>query len=206
MSSPSYYDDGNFTIAQQNGPWLFAFPFSEKGDSSTFTATRKVRQKATAIKKPALMSKLNFNLGTTYLVSISETKDVSNGLVEWEEIWASVPVSRREYGSITYTLQDLHITFSSAGRTPTLLEYTTTRDAAFLYEYSVGKPLPRRIAPVVVIQNVEGSQSIYGFGGWGTFTTGTEILAQDTTSSIYIGKIYERRSVLIEYQPFVSLI
>jgi len=202
MSSPSYYDDGNFAVAAQNGPWRFAFPFSDHGDATSFTATRAMRRKAQNFVRTSLMTSRSFSIGATYLVGISEARDVGCGLLEWEETWASVPVTRTEYGSIAYTLQDLHIISSSDGQSFDLLEYTSTRDARFVFEYSLNQPLPRRLAPVVVVKD----QTAYGFGGWGTFPAGAQILAQDTQSDIYMGRIYQRKSVFIEYHPFIELI
>ncbi len=201
MSSPRYYDDGSFNVAQQNGPWRYSFPFAERGDRFTFIAQRMMRCAAIALRPSVLMTQINSSLGRAYLVNVSESKDVGGGLLEWEETWASLPQTRSEYGSITYTLQDL----TKDASTPpqfTLREFTSTRDARVVYEYSITAPLPRQLAPMVILVN----NRAYGFGGWGTFYAGQEILAQDTQSQIYMCRIYERKSVLIEYQPFVQLV
>lgn len=202
MSSPTYYDDGNFATALQNGAWSYSFPFADKGDGATFTATRLMRQRATSRTKPVLMTARTFNLGRAFLVSVSDSRDVGQGLSEWEETWASLPKTRREYGSIAYTLQSLLTTFSSEGNSYLLNEFTSTRDSAIVYEYSLNQPLPRIIAPFVLLQD---SQHVYIFGGWGTFNPGQEILAQDTQSEIYMCRIYCRKSVLISYGDFKLL-
>lgn len=200
MSSPHYYDDGNFKLPLQNGPTRFAFPFAEHGDTVTFTATQTMRCDSRYFLPSILMRTVRFNLGLGYLVGISETRDAGNGLLEWDDTFASLPKRRTEYGSISYTTQAL---FQNNGLNNdfSILEYTATKDARFVYEYSLNVPLTRVIAPMIVNLN----QVIYVYGGWGTFQPGQQILAQDTTSDIYMGKIYVRKSIFIDYQPGIQL-
>lgn len=200
MSSPAYYDDGSFKYPLQNGPTRYALPFADKGDAVSFTATITMRG---AFFQPfILMKAMVFNLGVAYLVQVGETRDVGCGLLEWDETYASVPVNRTEYGSIGYTQQLLTTEFSSANfGVQDISDFTCTRDAQMFYEYSLHKPLPRKLAPVLFnFQN-----RIYQRGGYGSFRTGELILAQDTTSEIYLGKIYCRKSILIEWQPGIAL-
>lgn len=199
MSSPSYYDDGSFVQTLQNGPVRYAFPFVDKGDPATFTAVITKRQDARYVLPPQLMFSYVFNPGKAYLVGRSETRDVGNGILEWDDTYSSLPSNRSEYGSISYTQQRLTQNTLTAERN--IQEFTSTKDARYFYEYSLNTPKPRILAPLLVLfGNV-----IYPFGGWGTYSDGQEILAQDTTSEIYMGKIYVRKSIFVRFNQFITL-
>ena len=124
MSSPKYYDDGKFNLAAQNGATSFSFPFASKGDNQTFIARKKMRVASGAIQIPALMQAEDFTLGRAFYADRTDASDIGQGLVEYEAIYASLPATRTEYGTITYTQQYL-----LSGE---IIEYTSTRDAAFL--------------------------------------------------------------------------
>ncbi len=200
MSAHTIIADGNFRFAFQNGGTTFRYPFADKGDGISFIASLKKRILATSYLAPTINSRMDFPQGPAFLVDFSPPTPVSEGeaLLEWTESYASIPQTRTEYGSITYTQQFL-ATNGIGERS--VEEWTATRDAAFVYEYSQNAPLPRIQAPLLVtLANV-----IFARGGWGTFTDGQLILAQDTTSEIYMGKIYQRKSVIIPYQPLIQL-
>lgn len=195
MSSPSYYDDGNFKVALAIGSPRFTFPFADRGDRISFTVAQTFRQDARDYGPSPLMLQKQFVRGTAYVVNVSETRDVGQSILEWDETCASVPVMRREYGSIVYTQQIMASTARG------IQEFTGTRDAVMQYEYSINKPLKRILAPrIFQFDNV-----FEAIGNWGLFKDGQEILAQDTESGIYMAKIFVRKSVLIEYQSLVEI-
>ena len=195
MSSPSYYDDGDFKLALAIGSPRFTFPFAERGDFISFVVAQTFRQDARYFNPSPEMLQKNFVLGIAYVVNISETRDVGQSILEWDETCASVPVTRREPQSIVYTQQ---IMASSARG---IQEFTGTRDAFAVYEYSINRPLPRKLAPVVR----QFDNAFYTVGDWGLFKDGQEILAQDTDSEIYMAKIFVRKSIIIQFQQQVQL-
>lgn len=199
MSAPKIIADGNFNFAQQNGPTSYKLPFADKGDFRSFQAINTMRVAAAKYTTPFVNSLQTFPLGNAYLSDMTAPSEVQGGaLLEWQEIFASIPQPRSEYGSITYTQQ--YISTSVLGDR-SIIDWTQTRDGRILYEYSLNTPLARILAPVLI----EFASIIYFQGGWGTFTPGQEILAQDTTSEIYLGKIYCRKSVLVPYNPLIVL-
>ena len=200
MSAHTIIVDGNFRFAAQNGGTSFRYPFADKGDGKSFIASRKVRQLASSYIAPTINSVMYFPQGAAYLVDFNAPEPVSDGqaLLEWTEVYAAIPQVRTEYGSIVYTQQFLEI--SGVGE-KSITEYTSTRNAAVVYEYSLNAPLPAVQAPALMsLANI-----IFSRGGWGTFLPGTIILAQDTTSEIWMGKIYSRKSVYVEYQAVINL-
>lgn len=201
MSSPAYYDDGDFSIAQETGPIRYSFPFMAKGDAQTFIASVTYRQAAAYFSRPLLMARFGFNLGTAYLVDFSEPRDVGGGIVEWDGTFASIPANRNEYGSITYTQQTIGSVRLSTPPAYEINEFTSTRDARIFYEYSLNAPLPRKLAPLLI----QFQNQIVGLGGWGYFNEGQEILAQDTQSEIYMAKIYQRKSVIVRYSNYITI-
>ncbi len=206
MSSPRYYDDGNFRLPVQSGTITFAHPFADKGDSVTFTATRTMRQDARYYQIIQLMATLYFPMGKAYRVNVSEATDVGCGILEWQETFSSLPQTRRIPGSISYTQQFLAQSQDDSGNTIfTLLEWTNTRDAYTVYEYSLNEPLARKLSPKVIQLNNGVKVQTYIEGGFGTFSEGTPILAKDTTSEIWMGRIYCRESTFIIYHQFVQL-
>lgn len=192
MSSPRYYDDGRFNVPQQNGATSFTFPFADKGDPLTFVARKRMRMASIFYTPAALMQFDDFAfLGRAYLVNRSDAADVGNGLVEWEDVWASLPKTRTEYGTISYTQQYF--------LNSEIIEYTGTRDASFIYEYSLTTPLPRILAPrLFQINNV-----IYTINYNLSIGEGQPVLAQDTEREIYMAQIFCRKSI---YVPFHFLI
>ncbi len=200
MSAHTIIADGNFRFAAQNGGTSFRYPLADKGDGKSFIASRKVRQLASSYIAPTINARMDFPQGPGFLVDFNSPSPVSDGeaLLEWTEQYASIPQPRTEYGSITYTQQELQLD-SVGGRS--IAEITSTRDAAFVYEYSQNAPLPRIQAPLLF----EVANVIFARGGWGTFPPGSIILAQDTQSEIYMARIYCRKSVFIVYDPFIEL-
>lgn len=205
MSSPRYYDDGSFKAPVQNGPISYAHPFADKGDSITFLATITFRQDARYF---GIQGFVNLTLirvfpaGIAYRVNISEASNVDCGILEWTETYASIPVTRTEYGSISYTQQFVTLASVANGTELGVIEWTNTRDAAVTYEYSLGSPLPRKLSPKVI----QIGQNVYTEGGFGTFSEGQSILAKDTESEIWMGRIYCRKSTVISYHQFVQFV
>lgn len=202
MSVPLRVDDGVFTVARQDGATEFSYPFADKGDSQTFIAHVKKRIHTDSYRKPTLMQRQTFNLGNAYLVDPGEPRYVGCGLLEWVERYASVPITRTEYGSTVYTQQLLTADSTVLPITYSIDEYSATRDARFLFEYSLDKPLPRKIAPRW--QTLAGRP--FAIGGITQLTYGQQVLAEDSVSRIYLAKIYERQSIFVEYLPLVEVV
>lgn len=201
MSVPLRVDDGVFTVALQDGAPEFSYPFADKGDSQTFIAHVKKRIHTDSYRKPTLMQRQTFNLGNAYLVDPGEPRYVGCGLLEWVERYASVPITRTEYGSTVYTQQLLSRDSSVLPITWSVEEYSAIRDAKFVYEYSLNKPLATKIAPRWITLGA----IVVGLGGIGQLTFNQDVLAEDTTSEIWLAKIYCRRSTIVKYLPLVEI-
>lgn len=202
MSSPYRYDDGSYRIPYQVGTTIFSSPFVDKGDSVSWMAKMTFVQDAPYYVPTRISFVRRFTRGSAYLVNISDTADIGNGLLQWEETYAPVPQKRTEYGSVTYTQQFIEqIPRDDGGFNFGLVEWTNTRDASIIYEYNFRTPLPRLLSPKAIQQG----NKVYLEGRFGLFTEGQSILARDTESDIWNGQIYVRKSTYIQYHNFVQL-
>ncbi len=208
-AAPGYFDDGNFTVGKQNGSPTYDFPFSYRGDFKTFVATVTMRVAVGSYQPPASMGQRIFpNLGRGYLVDFTEPTMVGQGLLEYKLQYASVPLSGYpEYGSCSYTVQTYTIGLS--GSDDTLSGYNDTFNATYFFDYSLYKPLDQILKTRLILVpepdtgtfpgrqqiNIVGSrleiQTARGMSGL--------VLAQNTTSKIYRGQIFERLSVYIRF-------
>jgi len=199
MSVPIIVDDGNYRIAQQDGYYDAERPFANKGDIETFVIPVHMVVDSSYFKLPKLMSQRRFPWGVGYLVDISDQTTIrGHRLWEFDLIYASVPKSRTEFGSVTATVNVVNLDGITI-----LATYTDVFDAQIRYDYQLLAPPPKLIAP-------QGNPSftVVSTQGFSTITTipgQAPILAANSTSSIYMGQIYERKAFYFEVPNITQL-
>lgn len=221
MSVPNRIRDGDFTIAQQNGPATWTLPFQSKGDTQTFEYKAKFRQYAanyTPLKNPLnglvsppitpheTIQTISLTRGgvsvTAYLVEEGETTDVGCGILEFTRIYSSLPSTRTEQSTITYPFQFISTTLSYDWTTPPVApevqELPITVNADVVYEYSLAKP-SIIYAPKVF--------SVFGrlvYIGAPTPLGAGYFVAEDSAIELYRGFFYQRKSVYVRWSQFTS--
>jgi len=211
---PIIVDDGNYETAQQVDAALPSFPFSNKGDCTTFIQEVTMRQDVDYFTRPVIGTARVFPLGssyfdpsfnivpgsgyfpqsngTSYLVSVTPAQLVGGRLIEWRETYATVPVRRVEYGSVTASVQY----FVGAVLDAT---WSGICDGAYVYEYSLGEPLPALYsyyndpAGGIVIDGPDNGNNLTLPGGY--------TQSQNSTSKIWMGTIYERVTTFANFPP-----
>lgn len=205
---PGSVDDGNWNVAQQSGVPVYDFPFSYRGDFKTFTAEVTMTVNVGSWKQPQSMKQRWFaGLGRGYLVDFTKPVATTQGLMEYKEIYASVPLTGIEYGSSTANIQIPHPATDPTTENATISSYSDTFNAQLVYEYSVFKPLPQILYTRLILQPdpTTGLNVIVVQGTALGIDAPGRALVQNTTSKIWKGKIFERLSVFINYQPLVPL-
>lgn len=209
MSVPATVIDGDFSIAQQNGDTEYSFPFSYRGDFKTFLATVTMRVAVNKYMPPASMGQKIFaNLGRGYLVDFTDPTMVGQGLLEYKLVYGSVPLSGYdEYGSCSYTVQTY--TIGVGGADDTLSGYNDTFNATYRFDYSLFNPLPQLLKTQLILKPEPLTGTFPGRQQINIVGTSLEtnpnrgavglVLAQNTTSKIYRGKIFERLRVYISF-------
>lgn len=200
---PAFVEDGDFSVIAQNGALTPSFPFADKGDFTSFVMRGKFRVNLNNWQKPIPMSQINFpTYGTAYLVSIGDPQTINESdLVDYPFVYASVPDTRTEYGSVSYTPQ---VPAQDASNNKTLLQYNDTFDAELVYEYSANSPLPQLFRGKLIKTAATFGTGFAQAGGWKVSAqNNNRQLAQNSTTRIYMGKIYERLSVFAKL-PKVS--
>ena len=209
MSVPSRINDGNWATAAQAGAHEIDTPFADEGDTSTFILTvpymqdqanyvplRNYLNPVTGLEQMVPYTALS---RTVYLMKETTARPVDNtsGLLKFSRVYAPIPRTRRTKGSIVYQFQfgSLQASYSWADppAQPEVAEFPLNQDCKFVYEYSLGAPLPAIAAPKVTAM----FGNFVKIGGWGNLVAGTQVLAQDTESRIWMGQIYERKSTYI---------
>ena len=194
-------NDGNWRVKTPMSV-EYSFPFSEVGDNSTFKARALYRQDKNAYSPTQPMSIANFPLGNAYLTKLGEPRDIGCGLYEYIDEYSNLPISRTEYGSFTFTGQWFEAS-SKSDVDPSKYFYdvsidfeeqTFTVGASFLYEYFLFQPpqplLKRRMFLLFGLPFTIGGAPVID----------QKIVAEDSSVTIYAGRIYQRRT------PYVSLI
>ena len=196
MPVPNFINDGDWGLRIPMNV-DFEFPFSDKGDNTTFRAAVKFRMDKGAYRPAAQMSVFNFTLGQAYLTRLGSQSDLGCNICEFTDTYSSVPATRTEYGTYAYT-QQWWTAIGDSGVDPDKYFYTVNFDieeqtftvaADVVYEYFPNTPPPPLIKPRVFL--------LFGFlqtiGG--TPTIGQRIIAEDSTVEIYEGKIFCRRTI-----------
>lgn len=191
MSNPIYFSDGDYTRELEIGTGEWVTPFSNVGDQKSFEYIATYRIAEPHYKRAKSLQKVKLREGYAYMVDESPTSHIGNGIVEYKRTYASIPETRYEYSSISYSRQEAFFD----GTDPRIVTITETVPCVILYEYSI-TPLPVIEAPrIELIDNV-----FFTFGGWGKFVVGQLYLAQDTEISIYKGGMNCRKSILIKWK------
>lgn len=210
MSAPSIVNDGVFTVEAQNGAWKYTNPLADKGDFSHIVAKRKVRIDVSSYASHTTLRQLSITTGnavnavrTVYLVGISEPDLAGNNLLEWEESYATIPATRLEPTSITYSRQVLWYT-ANADQTTTveIKEFTDKYDAFNTYEYYLNTPSDPWERPLDTLRAPRLEQvgnHILFKGGWRPFLDGEQVLAEDSSTDRYLGDIFVRKSTRIKW-------
>lgn len=200
MAVPIQVDDGNFTVPKQVGSASYTLPFADKGDFTSFQVTLPAQMDINnfyAFHIPALGSQRSFPRGNAYLADVRNMRESGNQLLSWEYVYASVPITRTEYGSTVYDWYFIDVAAEDIG---VISEKVPAR---ILYEYQRGTPLEDQYRPRPV---KIGGIWVAWAGYTGEPASGAWVLAEDTVTSIYIGNIYERRSVYVQHRDLGSLI
>lgn len=220
---PIYVSDGDFTRADQVGEWEFEFPFAIEGDYKSFIARRPMNvssgfvrpvggrtgsawfgdgsgafggRSSTGTSSP--MGRRSFDgLGYAYLVDIAPARRIDDfsRIVQYEEVWASVPNRRTTYETISYTEQFLQVTPEMD-----IIELTKAKTAECVWEYALS-PLAQLTAPRLV----QIGNSFFSQGQWRIYQPGQRILAEDSANSIYMGRIYQRLSRYVTFTGFTDI-
>lgn len=250
MSQPQHVTDGDFTVAAQNGPWKYAYPFSDKGDAISFTASRKMRCDQDSFVAPTLRTtrsfagkysvaypKVEVSAGAVltsgsytqttpaigYLCSFTDPTPVddTSGILEWEEKYANVPATRREFGSTNYTQ------IIGMGATDNELQFSGSFDAYNYFEYALippdgdvylaiqappsgfvyFPPVPALLqlrAPRVMALG-PGVIQVIGGSAENVYAQGVPILASDSTSELYEGIFLCRMSIWVVKATLATL-
>lgn len=205
MSVPGIIEDGDFSILLQNGAWTPSFPFANVGDEKTFIMRAKFRVNLNNWTPPIAMSQLVFSTyGTAYFVDIENTDSINGSeLVDYTLVYASIPNRRVEYGSASATIQKSVV---NADTSISLVAYTDTFDGQYVYEYSANAPLQQLYrGRLVRPTNTLSANPIQQAGPWHNAAQGgNSQLAQNSTSRIWKGKIYERLSVFVTPPEIVA--
>jgi len=200
MSVPIIVSDGNYRLAQQDGYYSVERPFADRGDIESFVVTAPMVVDPEYFKLPKLMSQRRFPWGIGYLVDIGQQRPIQGQrLWEYDLIYASVPASRPEAGSVTATVNVV-----SLDGITILGTYTDVFDAQIRYDYQILTPPAKLIAP----QGNANFKVITLFGNANNFIPfpGQDpILAANSTSSIYMGQIYERKAYYFEVPNITQL-
>ncbi len=193
-AAPAWVDDGSFIVAKQNGATEMSFPFADEGDTTSFVATQRWRIDARYFKPLASMSKMPPmvpNFGIAYLVAPENPVYVGNGLVEWQRIYASVPVTRTvPKQSVVHTFQYL------IGNS--ILNATKVSPTRYKWEYSLTEFTPLTMGIIFA-----HGASAYNIQQWANRPVGSLILHEDSECGIYRGQIFYRKSVYVT-QPSLA--
>lgn len=170
------------------------FPFAHEGDLSAWIYTLKYRIDQSKFRARSPMTRVSTPLGTGYLVAGEDAEPIGSGLVEWYRIVASVPRSRTVPGGQTsLTVQKLITTteVDTGAKFYSIDEYSFQRAATVTWEYSL-RPIRQLYAPRVIVSGT--GVNYYTVGGWGSFRANQNVLSQDSEHSLYMGKIYCRKT------------
>jgi len=190
-----YVNDGDFSVAKQNGATEYNYPFLNKGDDQSFEAVITRRQDAVSYRKPVAMTPLSFSPNgipvQCYLVDQTKPQNIQQGLLEWKETYAMIPNPRSEYSSITWPYQILSTMLPYA-----VSEIQLNLGCRIYYEYSLTE-FDLAPAPTVQVVTISGITYAYKFGGWGDIVPGSSILAKGQEQAIYKCGIFQRTSIYI---------
>lgn len=203
MSNPSIFDDGNFRVAAQNGPAKVTLPFADKGDFVSFMLEVPMRVDADYFRAKKPMSIKQHKLGKCYLVDMSDTTVVDRArLLDFTEIYASVPVTRIEKGSF---VTSRNVSEQGVGKG----FYTSLVSGDIIFEYFLGAPpepiIAQRVFPGFFIQANAGAQAQGEVPpGQSPTTLKGSVVGKNSIATIWKGQIYERQSFFYKPSPIIA--
>jgi len=205
MPVPGLVNDGNFTVAQQNGATTYDFPFAEtRNDFKTFIARRVMRVEDAYYTRPFPMTQRGFTrLGSGYLVGISNPQIVEGtNLFEYTETYASLPQQHIIPGTATAQIQQIiNLTDDPENPRWAPVPVNDSFDAVFYYDWSIGDTLPP-IFRTKLVQYPYGISNALQFGLDITTPPANGLyLAQNSTSARWMGEIYYRETVYVKPPP-----
>lgn len=204
MPVPNYINDGNWDLLERSEGGSIEFPFSDRGDNTTWKQQLHYMMDRDAYLhrgKRAPMTVVRTEMGQGYLTKLGNPRDCGGNLIEWTDTISSLPVTRTEPGTFAYTYQWWKAATESNvdpskyfyNVTFDIEEQTFTVDADYTYEYFLNVRPPPLIKPRVFL--LFGVLNQIG----GTPVLGNRLVAEDSQVSIYESRIFERRT------PFVKV-
>lgn len=182
MSERVQVDDGDWDSLIEETRDM-NFPFSDKGDFDTLEVVIKYKQDKEAYRKLPSMTKMQFPLGTAYLVEQGSPTDAGFGLFEFTRTFSMVPATRTEGALVSFTLSAVLVT---GGPINLRVNYPVIAGADMIYEYFIGKP------PLVIAPRYYTLASGEGFPA--------RILVQDGDFGIYKGNIWQRVTYYADFK------
>lgn len=190
MSAPTQIDDGPYRYPGIVGEPQIEFPYANEGDLSAFVYHVKYRQDFRYFTALEPMSVFSTPLGDGYLVEPENTDAIGNGLVEWTRVVASIPQTRVvPVGSVTLNMQYL---VTTVGVGYSVEEFPVTRSGTATYEYGLAA-FPIQQSPRWFTY-LNGTK-LAAVGGAGRFAAGDMVLVQDSETTLYMGLIYQRKTI-----------
>ena len=204
ISTPGVYDDGDWSSALESSAPVLEWPFEDKGDSFTFIVRQRFTQAAASFSKMADLTPHPL-YPSALLVEEGPQQDLGGGKIEWERVWACVPITRTEHESFVYPFQTLVVASTNdngaVSSTGTLSTLALTVASTVTYDYDIAAnivtDLPLSIAPRVYQVATNdfvklGTGSLYLSGAF-VCSHDNQILAENDTYGDWKGLILCRK-------------
>lgn len=205
-AAPGIVNDGDFNVARQNGDVDYDYPFaSALNDFSTFIARRRMRVESGYFRMPLAMSQRNFpSKGIGYLVDVTKPTTVEGtNLQDYDEVYASLPPTQEDYGTATASIQVPFLATVADVSEWIFVTINDSFDAVFVYEYSLNQPLPQIYRGKLVQSSLGVGQVISGYS-YNRPPPNGRYLAQNSTSSRWMGSIFRRETVYVIPPPITK--
>ena len=199
-STPGVYDDGDWSSALESSAPVLEWPFEDKGDSFTFIVRQRFTQTASSFIKMADLTPHPV-YPSALLVEEGPQQDLGAGKIEWERVWACIPITRTEHESFVYPFQTLVVASTNdngaVSSTGTLSTLALTVASTVTYQYDIAANivanLPLSIAPRVYEVATNdfvklGTGSLYLSGAF-VCSHDDQILAENDTYADWKGLI-----------------
>lgn len=190
-NSVTTINDGNYNVPIQDGPDVWRFPFSEKGDNVSFECIRDIVVREHIYKPPAPMQKYTTRLGTAYLVNEGDAEQLSCGLIKIRRTLASVPQPRNEWSNYPATFMYPFVGEGSGD----FSQFTYTVNARTYWEYGL-QPFKPLISPRIVV--ISGVSQYIGASNL-PHKKGDEFPGEDSQCERYKSGIYYRATIYVRW-------
>lgn len=210
----AFKTDGDFTTASAVGKPRISFPIA--GDVTAQIITQSFMQ-LFANFTPTALGTVHPDIATAFLVSEAELQDMGGGVARWDRIYSTIPATRDEYESYSYTFPGF-VYFDGGitgdGRQP----QTNHVPSRIAYEYFLiaasGQPYTT-VSDMIAAEAVDGQRYVFTaypntdteylvdsttYPGFLATTPsrptyealiGTEIVAENSTYRRWMGNIWE---------------